>query len=334
VDEFLVALASELRAPGVAVCTSTADGNMSHAAYGLADVENNVAVELTSVFKLASVTKQFTAFAIARLIEKGLLELDSEVCELLQLPQKIDKRITIRHLLNHTSGIPDYTELPELFAQFECVEASHDQMLSVFSEEPLLFNPGEGHEYSNSGYYLLGLVIERLSGYSFGDFLKSEFFTPLRMLNTCYANDRKIIRNRVKGYDSQNGNTVGTGLLNCEYISMNPPFSAGAICSTILDMHLWCEAILNSKVVSAEMFKEMCKKTILASGEVVDYGFGLRIYEKNGIKSVGHEGALPGFMNMLMLYPEQGIGITVLTNSTSSDPWLLEEKIAERIVAA
>jgi D-alanyl-D-alanine carboxypeptidase len=332
VKEFLEALASNIKAPGVAVCISTADGNMNHAVYGLADVENNIGVELESVFKLASVTKQFTAFAIVRLIENGLLYFNSVVSNLLQLP-KIDKRITVRHLLNHTSGIPSYTELPEQFAPFECIEASHDQMLSVFSEEPLLFNPGEGHEYSNSGYYLLGLIIEQLSGASFEDFLKTEFFIPLGMIETCYAYDRQIIKNRVTGYDSEVGNTIETGLLNCEYISMNPPFSAGAICSTIRDMHLWSEAILNNKVVGAEMFKEMCKKSILASGEVVDYGFGLRIYEKNGIKSVGHEGALPGFMNMFMLYPEHGIGITVLTNSTSSDPWLLEEKIAERTVA-
>ncbi len=246
-DQQFTTLMADVQAPAVGVAIVQGNQTLMCKAHGLADVEHNIPASKDSVFKLASVTKQFTAFAIMRLIELGLLSLTSPVKEVLPLVIDLHSGITVKHLLNHTSGIPNYTELPDRFKPFETIAATHAQMLSVFIDQPLLFEPGHGYEYSNSGYYLLGLIIEQVSGKTYDTYLKDEFFKPLGMENTSYADDRRIIQNRVKGYDTEHGNTPETGLLNCEFIHMNPPFAAGAICSTLEDMAIWSKAILQKR---------------------------------------------------------------------------------------
>ncbi len=328
---FIAPLIKDIKAPSVGVVVVKQDETLVNEAFGLADVENNVSATSNSMFKLASVTKHFTAFGIMRLVESGALTLDKRVSDFFPQYPNLDSNITVRHLLNHTSGIQSFTEIPEQFAPFECIEATHEQMLSVFMEQPLLFKPGHGHEYSNSGYYLLGVIIEQISGLSYEDFFTKEFFKPLKMDSTCYCYDRKIIPNRVRGYDAEQGNSIETGLKNCEYINMNPPFAGGGLCSSTNDLTKWCHAIVNGNLLKPESLQQIFSPTPLANGEVIDYGFGLRTYLKNELSSVGHEGGIPGFLSMFMYYPKQKTAIAVLANSTSSDPWLLEEKIAEKL---
>jgi D-alanyl-D-alanine carboxypeptidase len=332
VEEFIKSLLSTVNAPATGIVVIHNGHTVINEAFGLADVENRVKAHPRSSFKLASITKHFTAFAILRLVKYGAIKLSDPLLKYFPEYEKLNPKIKIENLLNHTSGIPGYTELTELFSPYEKIEATHEQMLNVFIGQPLLFEPGSSFEYSNSGYYLLGLIIERASGYTYEEYLKREFFNPIGMDDTCYASDRSIIPNRVRGYDTQQGASIKTGLQNCEYISMNPPYAAGGLCSTTTDMAKWLSSLLAGKVLSNELMLKACSPTKLKNGLAVEYGYGLNVGTKLGVKAVGHDGGIPGFASAFMMYPESNTATLVLVNDESSDPWAIEERIASYVL--
>ncbi|WP_051669121.1 serine hydrolase domain-containing protein [Marinobacter nitratireducens] len=330
-EEFIKSLLSTVKAPATGIVVIHNGHIVINDAFGLADVENSVKAHPRSSFKLASITKHFTAFSILRLVEYGKIKLSDPLLKYFPEYESLNPRIKIENLLNHTSGIPGYTELTELFSPYEKVEATHEQMLTVFMGQPLLFEPGSRFEYSNSGYYLLGLIIERASGYTYEEYLKREFFNPIGMHDTCYASDKSIIPNRVRGYDTQQG-ASNTSLQNCEYISMNPPYAAGGLCSTTTDMAKWLSALLAGRVLGSDLMLKACSPTKLKNGLAVEYGYGLNVGTKHGVKAVGHDGGIPGFASAFMMYPESNTAILVLVNDERSDPWAIEDRISSYIL--
>ncbi|MBN8241370.1 beta-lactamase family protein [Marinobacter hydrocarbonoclasticus] len=331
-EEFIKSSLINVKAPATGVVVIHNGHTVINDAFGLADVENHVKAHPRSAFKLASITKHFTAFAILRLVESGKIKLSDSLLEYFPEYDSLNPKITIENLLNHTSGIPGYTELTELFSPYEKIEATHEQMLSVFIDQPLLFEPGSSFGYSNSGYYLLGLIIERASGYTYEQCLKKEFFNPIGMHDTRYASDKSIIPNRVRGYDTEQGGSINTGLQNCEYISMNPPYAAGGLCSTTTDMAKWLSALLAGRVLGSELMLKACSPTKLKNGLAVEYGYGLNVGTKHGVKAVGHDGGIPGFASAFMMYPESNTAILVLVNDERSDPWAIEDRISSYIL--
>lgn len=285
---------------------------------GIADLEWNAPADADTVFRIGSITKQFTAAATMRLVENGDLDLDDEVLKHLPDLDLGDRHVTIRQLLTHTSGILDFEgrSSPEA-AQREGgapqgLYTSVDGVQFDFRDVPFRFEPGEGFEYSNANYFLLGLVIEAVDGRSFWQFLQEEFLTPLNMHRTRDGSERDIILNRAQGYTVDR---TTDEILNDPPLSIDGAFAAGALVSTAGDLLRWQIALTRGRVVEEASFRQMTGSALEAGGPNSRYGFGLEMRNYGGLPSIGHSGGIPGFISMLMWLPDQDLHIAVISNS-------------------
>jgi D-alanyl-D-alanine carboxypeptidase len=270
-------------------------------AYGLANEEWDIANTPETKFRLGSITKQFTAAAVLQLAEKGKLKLDDAVkVHYPEAPAAWDK-ITIHHLLNHTSGIKSYTGLPGFMEKRIREKMTPVEIVKLTQDMPLEFEPGEKFAYNNTGYVLLGAIIEKASGQSYGAYLQQNVFAPLGMADSGYDSDAAIIKRRASGY---------TGGRNAPFIDMSLPHAAGSLYSTVDDLVKWSPA----KVVSTESFTKM--KT---PGKQ-KYGYGIFIDELKGHAFHGHGGGINGFNTSLTRFPDDGLVVAVLCNQNSSAP--------------
>ncbi len=227
VDEYVQKQLETRHIPGVSVAV-VKDGRVVMAkGYGVANVELSVPANENTVYQLASVTKQFTATAIMMLVEAGKLSLDDKVTKVLDGLPAAWSEVTVRHLLNHTSGIKSYTSVPSFFATAR-KDYQKEEIIKLVADAPLEFAPGEKWNYNNTGFFLLGLIIEKVSGKDYGAFLHERIFQPLGMTSTRVNDLKEIIRNRAPGYAWQNGT-----LRNGEYLSPTQPYSAGALVSNV-----------------------------------------------------------------------------------------------------
>lgn len=295
--------------------------------YGMADLELEVPVTAEMVFRLGSITKQFTAAAIMRLVEEGKLNLDDEFTKYLPDYPTNGHRITIRHLLTHTSGIKSYTGLGPRWLEKVRLDLTHEELVALFRDEPLDFEPGAKYLYNNSGYYLLGMIIEQLTGQSYADYLAETFFRPLGLEATSYCDDTALVKHRARGYAQG-----GDGLVNAAPMSMTQPFAAGALCSTALDLVRWQEALAGGAVVSEASYRAMTTPATLNDGAPVGYGFGLSLGRKlEGRPLIGHGGGIFGFVTSLSYLPDEGLTVVVLVNTERGvNPGQLGERIMRR----
>jgi D-alanyl-D-alanine carboxypeptidase len=300
------------RTPGVSVAVARGGRIVFTKAYGLANVELNVPAGVESVYRIGSITKQFTASAMMQLVEEGKLSLDDPIEKFLPDFPVRGRRITIRHLLNHTSGIKSYTSLGLKFLAVTRQDLSHDDLIALFKHEPDDFQPGEKWLYDNSGYYLLGVILEKVTGYKYGDYVQRRIFTPLGLSSTIYCDVEPIVKNRAAGY--QLG--MAGELRNADFISMKNPFAAGALCSTVKDLVTWTSALAGGKVVSAASYAQMIAPTKLADGKEQAYGFGLMPGQLEGHPQIAHGGGINGFMSMLIYFPKDDVTVAVLSNSS------------------
>lgn len=293
--------------PGAAVLIASGDTVLYKKAFGMANLELNVPMKTENVFLLASITKQFTSVAILMLMEQGKLSLKDPLSNYIaDFPR--GNEITIHHLLNHTSGIKDYTRIPEFRAQIKLDMTPEDIILS-FKNLPLEFNPGENYAYSNSGYVLLGYIIEELSGISYGDFIEKNIFEKLGMKNSYYANTYKIISNRTSGYQLYDGNFE-----NAEYMSTTIPYAAGSLMSTVDDMFLWHKAICKNLLISESSKLLAFTNHTLNNGKHANYGYGWSINEIAGLTTIEHPGGINGFTASGIYIPDKNMYAIVLTN--------------------
>jgi CubicO group peptidase (beta-lactamase class C family) len=270
--------------------------------YGMANIELAAPNTPQTVFRLGSVTKQFTAMAIMILQERGKLRVSDPVCQYLTDCPPAWQPLTIKHLLTHTSGIPNYTNFPD-FARTAVLPTPAADMVGMLKDKPLEFAPGEKFAYSNSGYYLLGLIIERASGKPYADFLQESIFTPLAMHQTGYDSTSRIIRNRAAGYARQAGETV-----NAAYMDMTIPFAAGALYSTTEDLLRWDQALYTDRLVSQKSLDEIF--TPFKGG----YGYGWSIGRRFDRQEIGHGGGIYGFATQLDRFPDDRVTVVVLSN--------------------
>jgi CubicO group peptidase (beta-lactamase class C family) len=270
--------------------------------YGMANIELAVPNTPQTVFRLGSVTKQFTAMAVMILQERGKLRVSDPVCQYLIDCPATWQPLTIRHLLTHTSGIPNYTNFPD-FARTALLPTSSAEMIGMLKDKPLEFAPAEKFAYSNSGYYVLGMIIERASGRTYADFLQANIFTPLAMNHTGYDNTSSIIRNRAAGYARQAGETV-----NAAYMDMTIPFAAGALYSTTEDLLRWDRALYTTTLVSQKSLDETF------TPDKDGYGYGWSIGKRFDRQVIAHGGGIYGFATEIARFPADRATVIVLSN--------------------
>lgn len=297
--------------PGAAVAVRIG-GEIVHAAgYGLANLEWGLPIDPDTVFRIGSITKQFTGAAILRLAERGKLGLDDRIERHLPEYPMNGRTITVRQLLNHTSGIKNVTELP-LFAEFQRKDHTLKQAIALFQDLPPDFEPGEKWRYSNSGYILLGAIIETVAGQDYATFLQEEFFGPLGMTRTSYLLDAPIVTKRASGYEP-----TRSGPVNTSPISMTLPHAAGALGSTVGDLLTWDAALHGGRVLSAESYAAMITPGKLNDGSPTTYGLGLSRGAYRGIDAIGHNGGINGFVSTLEYWPGSDLSVAILANITS-----------------
>src|SRR5690625_1915107 len=287
--------------------------------YGMANYELDVPNTPQTVFRIGSLTKQFTALAVMQLVEKGLIALEDRITK--YLPVSALEEVTIHHLLSHTSGIWNYTDSPEFLKN--CIQFhSVDNLIKTFIGEPNEFKLGEKFSYSNSGYALLGKLIELVSGKTYEAYLDEKIFNPLGMKYTGYDHEEIVIKGRASGYSiDENSN-----LKNAEYIDMSVPYSSGGLYSTIEDMYVWDQSLFTEKLLTKNVFEKMVQPY---SEE--GFGYGWITLTHNNRKVIGHSGGIPGFASMYLKYLEDKGSIIILSNilsDTANDlSWELGEML-------
>ncbi len=276
--------------------------------YGFANLEWQVPDTPTTKFRLGSITKQFTAASILLLEERGKLKTDDPVKKYMpDAPAAWDK-VTIFHLLTHTSGIPSFTSFPDLpKRQLEAM--TPQQLVDWFRDKPLEFEPGTKWNYSNSGYVLLGYLIEKISGQSYAGFVQQNIFTPLGMKDSGYDSNSAIIERRAAGYaPGKNGPE------NAGFVNMTVPLSAGGLYSTTEDLLRWEQGLFGGKLLSPASLAKM------TTPFKQDYAFGLGVSTTNGHKVIAHNGGIEGFNTSLAYYPDDKLVVAVLGNLNGNAP--------------
>ena len=293
--------------PGATVLIAKDDKIIYRKAFGMANLELKVPMKPENVLQLASITKQFTSVAILMLLEQGKLSLQDPLSKYIANYPR-GNEITLHHLLNHTSGIESYTNLPE-FRTKTRLDMTPEEIISSFKNLPLKFNPNTKYEYSNSGYVLLGYIIEKLSVMSYEDFIQKSIFEKLDMKNSYYGNSYKIIPNKANGYQLYEGNFE-----NAEYMSTTIPYAAGSLMSTVDDMFLWNKAIRSNTLISEKSKKTAFTNHILINGNHNNYGYGWFINELAGMTTLEHTGGINGFSTSGIYVPDSNIYGIILSN--------------------
>jgi CubicO group peptidase (beta-lactamase class C family) len=283
--------------------------------YGSADLEWNIPNSATTKFRIGSLTKQFTAASILLLEERGKLKIEDPISTYLPDVPASWRAITIFHLLTHTSGIPNYTAV-SAFRSMSRDETPPDKILALVRDAPLEFPPGERFNYSNSGYVVLGEIIEKVSGQSYAAFVEQNLLTPAGMKASGYDSNTAILPNRASGYVA-----APPGFANAAFVHMSTPFSAGALYSTTEDLWRWEQALFNGKILSSASLGKM------TSPFKEGYAFGVFVRHDGGRDEVLHNGSINGFNSVLGYYPATKTTVVVLGNVNGAAPDDIETKL-------
>ncbi len=315
--------------PGVAVIAVRDGQVLFRQAYGSANLELNVPLQPDTLLRIGSVTKQFTAAAVMMLAEKGKLSLQDPITKFLPDYPTQGHVITIEHLLTHTSGIQSVTEMPGVMENRIQTERTLDELIDTFKREPMHFAPGTQFEYNNSGFILLGAVIEKASGEKYEEFIQNHIFAPLGMKNTRVGYNQPIIPHRAAGYSEEGGKIV-----NARYLGMSNPHAAGALISTVDDLALWDTALYSEKILTQKSLKKMWTPYTLANGTSTGYGYGWAIGTLRGSPMIEHGGGIFGFVCDVVRLPQEHVYVAVLANTDSPTrpPAMLAHKIAALVI--
>lgn len=306
-------------APGASVLVLRNGVPLLHKAYGMADRERKIAATPATNYRLASVTKQFTAAAILLLVEEGRISPDDSVRRWLpSLPASADS-ITVRHLLTHSSGLIDYEDV--MPSDFSGQLRDADVLRLLETQEKTYFQPGSGYRYSNSGYALLALMVERASGQSFADFLRLRIFQPLGMANTlAFVDGGPAIADRAYGYSES-----AAGWVRTDQSTTSAVLGDGGIYSSIDDLAKWDAALYDDRLLGDPSRKLMFMPHVTTDQPDIRYGFGWRITGE----TLWHSGESIGFRNVIVRYPQRRLTVIVLSNRDDPEPYATAKAIAE-----
>jgi len=307
--------------PGATALVAVDGEIIYHKAFGMANMELEVPMRTEMVLEIGSITKQFTAVSILMLMEQGKLSLEDDITKYLEDYPTQGHKISIHHLLTHTSGIKSYTSLgkwrPEWRKDFTPVE-----MIDFFKNEPMDFAPGEEYRYNNSAYFILGYIIEIASGMSYEDFIETQIFKPLGMKSSLYGSMPQIIKNRASGYQKQED------FVNAEYLSLTQPYAAGSIMSTVEDLYIWNRAIRSNQLVQKESIALAFTNYKLNNGDPLNYGYGWFLNDINGSPTIEHGGGIFGYLTNSIYLPEEDVFVAVFANCNCNGPDQVSTRMA------
>ncbi|WP_288378300.1 serine hydrolase [uncultured Massilia sp.] len=311
-------------APGATVIVVKDGKTVLRKAYGMADTAKGVNMAPEMALRLGSITKQFTAVAILMLAEEGKLSVDDDITRHLPDYPTRGKKITIEHLLTHTSGIASYTGKPDYVTRM-AQDLTVAQMIDSFKNDPLDFEPGSQYRYNNSGYFLLGAIIEKVSGQTYAAFLEQRLFAPLGMRDTYYEGTGSSRAPVAAGHSR-----TATGFGAAAPLSMSQPYAAGSLVSTVDDLARWDAAISAGKLLKPASWQRAFTSYRLADGKATDYGYGWDVATIQGQAAMGHGGGINGFSTHALRFPDQKVFVAVLTNSDSgpANPGVVARKAA------
>ncbi|HET6837518.1 MAG TPA: serine hydrolase domain-containing protein [Gemmatimonadales bacterium] len=309
-DSVVEATARRLPLAGVSVLAMHGEDTLVAHAAGYADLENRVPASLGTVYQISSLTKQFTAAAILQLVERGAIRLEDDIGKYVPEYSRQKKPVTILQLLNHSSGIRDFDDIGDRFWDLAGREVPQREVLSLIRDQPYDFAPGTRWYYSNTGYYLLGVLLERVTGRTYADYIRDQVARPAGLTGTNYCDRRQLLANRARGYDA-----VGADFLNAPRMSSGSLSASTGLCSTVRDLVAWSRALQSGKVVSRESYRLMTTPVGSAARADPPYGFGLWVINHEGKQYISHLGQIGGFSAVLSTSSDSII-IAVLTNTS------------------
>lgn len=294
-------------------------------AFGLSNLELGTKMIPENVFEIGSMTKQFTAISILMLVEQQKISLTDEITKFIPDYPTHGQKITVHHLLNHTSGIKNYTSIRRLFSI-----ARNDmkplELINFFKDEPMDFNPGEKYKYNNSAYVILGYIIEKISGDTYENFVSKHIFEKTNMTNSRYASHSKIIKNRASGYTNRGQHK------NAMYISFTLPYAGGSLMSTIDDLSKWQNALISYKLVKKETLKKAFTNYTLNNGKHINYGYGWNVKKIGKTPSLEHGGSIFGYKSMGVYIPSKDVYVVILTNCSCISPTKLTREVTALVI--
>lgn len=310
------------KTPGCSALVSQKGKIIYEKAFGSANLELNVPVKPQTVFSLASITKQFTAISILQLVSQRKIALTDNIQK--YIPDFPVNNILIENLLSHTSGLKDYLQVRTGQKFGERHDYTPGELINVFRNIPLEYEPGTKYAYCNSDYILLGYIIEKVSGKTYPEYLSENIFIPLEMKDTYYDSDETIIPNRASGYYK-----AGDQYRKAEFWSATIGYAAGGLLSTSIDLQKWQSGLLSYKILKKELLDLAFTPYTLKDGTTTNYGFGWNITEINGMKRIDHGGAKNGFLTYEAYFPDQQLYIALLFNSENAPRDELSVKVSE-----
>jgi CubicO group peptidase (beta-lactamase class C family) len=297
--------------------------------YGMSNLEYAVPISPSSIFHIASISKEFTAMAIVMLAQQGKLSLDDDVRKYVPEVPNLGERITIRHLIHHTSGLRDQWALLEMAGWREDDVITEGDILDLISRQKALnFKPGDEHLYSNTGYTLLAVIVKRVSGQSLRDFADANIFKPLGMTRTHFHDDHSmIVKDRTSAYQPRTGGGLKVS------IPVFDTYGATSLFTTVEDLAKWDQNFVDRKVGGDSVMEQMLTPGVLNSGKKLTYAFGLSIGEYKGLKTVGHGGSDAGYRADFVRFPDQRFSVVCLCNLSTTNPSMLTRRVADIYLA-
>lgn len=309
--------------PGAAALVARDGDVVFLGASGMASLELGVPLAPDMVFEIGSITKQFTAAAIMMLLEEGKLSLNDPITKFLPDYPAYGQNITVEHLLTHTSGIVSYTGIPGYMASEVRKDVSVEELIDVFKDLPVEFEPGERYAYNNSGYILLGAIIAKASGMPYAEFIQERIFDRLGMNDSYYGSHSLIIPRRASGYSLEEDTYT-----NASFLSMTQPYSAGALMTTVEDLLRWNQALFGGEVVSEESLERMTTPYTLNNGNSTGYGYGLAVGDVRGHAAIRHGGGIFGYVTDAVYLPEEKVFVAAFSNNTGKSVSMAASKLA------
>lgn len=325
IDSLITPFIDSAKAAGVAIAVYKKNEKILLKSYGYADLEFKTKLPTDASFEIGSVTKQFTTAAILQLVDSGKIDLDEDFTQYIRFNTQ-GRKIPVRRLMDHTSGIKGYTEMP-VFESLAPFKYPKDTLLRFVEKEKFDFEPGDALIYNNSAFFILGLILEKVTGSTYKDYVQKNLFDKAGMKNSYYCSESKVIFNRANGYDMGEH-----GLQRAGYLDHQWPYSAGSLCSTVEDLVRWNEAIHHGKILSEKMYTEFLSTATFNNGVKGKYAKGISVTTDHGQRMLQHGGGIYGFLSENRYYPKEDISIIVLINSTGPlDPGNVANHIADQI---
>jgi len=308
-DSLFQASIDSAQIAGGAILVFQKDKMLLNKSYGYASLELSTPMPSDGIFEIGSVTKQFTAAAILKLVEDKKLSLTDDFTKYLEFDTK-GRKITIAQLLDHTSGLAQAPTGKDEFTQMTFDEFPHRLTVGLVEPKDFLHEPGEALIYNNVAFVFLGLIIENVTGKTYEDYLKEVFFEPLNMKSTFFTSNTKVTKKKVYGY-----NYNPDGLQQKNYLNSYIPYSAGSLSSSAEDLLIWTKALHSGKVLSEPMYQSMITPLQLNDGSPVSYAKGVANFSNYGHKEISHGGAIAGFSSFVQYYPDDDLYIITLVNT-------------------